>query len=213
MRPNQVAAWLSLARFHAYLEACDRDHDRALALYAWNSRVSAAFMEVLCHLEVLFRNAIDQQFPEVSADQSLSIIARDVWLCDPRLLTDESRERVNEAIQRLTIEKRQPTRGRVVASLSFGFWRALFSGRYEDLWRSHLRKAFPNGNGRRAQVNRLVTPILRFRNRIAHHEAIFSLDLGTRHHQQLELASLIDDDAERYIAALSRVDDLIQEKP
>lgn len=213
MRPDQVTAWLSDARFDAYLGASDGDHERAVAVYKWNAEISAAFMEVLYHLEVLLRNAIDRQFPEVPADRSLSICVADAWLCDPRLLTDESRERVNEAIQRLVLEQKKPTRGRVVASLSFGFWRALFSGRYEELWRSRLHGAFPNGNGRRAQVNRLATPILRFRNRIAHHEAIFSLDLDKQFGRQLELAQLIDEDARHYIQGLSRIDRLLQQKP
>ena len=131
----------------------------------------------------------------------------------PDLLTDESRERVNEAIQRLTVEGRPATRGRVIASLSFGFWRALFGGRYEDLWRSHLRGTFPNGNGRRRQVNRLDSSIGQFRNRVAHHEAIFSLDLEKKHREQLELAGLIDTEAGDYIAALSRVNKLLLERP
>jgi len=145
VRPDQVTAWLTDARFDAYLGASDGDHGRAVAVYNWNAEISAAFMEVLYHLEVLLRNAIDRQFPEVPADRSLSICVADAWLCDPRLLTDESRERVNEAIQRLVLEQKKPTRGRVVASLSFGFWRALFSGRYEELWRSRLHGAFPMG--------------------------------------------------------------------
>jgi hypothetical protein len=213
VRPDQVTAWISDARFHAFLEASGRDHDRAVALYNWNAEVSAAFLEVLYHLEILLRNAIDHQFPATASDASLSICVADVWLCDPDLITDESRERVNEAIQRLTIEDRPATRGRVIASLSFGFWRALFGGRYEDLWRSHLRGAFPNGNGRRRQVNSLVSSIGRFRNRVAHHEAIFSLDLKKKHGEQLELARLIDDEAGLYITALSRVDKLLRERP
>jgi hypothetical protein len=65
----------------------------------------------------------------------------------------------------------------VIASLSFGFWQALFSGVYEELWRTRLSGAFPHGNGKRRQIANLSGPILHFRNRIAHHEAIFSSDL------------------------------------
>lgn len=211
--PDQITAWISDARFRAFLEESEGDHDQAVALYRWNAKVSAAFLEVLFHLEVLLRNAIDRQFPTAPGDDLLSICRPEVWLCDPALLTHESRERVNEAIQRLTLERRLSTRGRVIASLSFGFWRALFSGRYEDLWRSHLRGAFPNGDGRRRQVNELVSSIGSFRNRIAHHEAIFSLDLAKRHHEQLELAALIDIEARSYVESLSRVGELLLTRP
>jgi len=213
MRPDQAEAWLSDVRFHAYSQACDGEHDRAVALYNWNAEASSAFMEILYHLEVLLRNAIDRQFPAGASDGCLSICIYDTWLCNPAILTEESRSRVNEGITRLTLEGKRPTRGRVIASMTFGFWGALFSGRYEDLWRSTLVKAFPNGDGRRRQINALATVIQRFRNRVAHHEAIFSLDLQKKLDQHLELVGIIDPEARTYIQSLSRVEKLLLEKP
>lgn len=185
----------------------------AVALYESNARISAAFLEILCHLEVLFRNAIDRQFAATDPAAPLSIVDPDVWLCDPTVLTPESRERVNEAIGRLLRERKRPSRDRVVASLSFGFWKALFTGVYEELWRTTLFRAFPHGNGKRREIANLTGPILHFRNRIAHHEAIFFSDLRARHRQILRLAGTIDPEAERYIAALSRVEPLLLEMP
>ncbi|HEX5929630.1 MAG TPA: hypothetical protein VFY48_09575 [Solirubrobacterales bacterium] len=213
MRPEQVDKWLSAPRFRAYSQACEGDHDRAVALYNWNAEVSAAFMEVLYHLEILLRNAIDRQFPQTDADHCLSICVPSVWLCDPDVLTDESRGKVNDGIARLSLEGKQPTRGRVIGSLTFGFWGALFSGRYEGLWRTRLLRAFPNGNGRRREINELATVIQRFRNRVAHHEAVFSIDLSRKLAQHLQLAGLIDTEAQTYIANLSRVEKLLLEKP
>jgi hypothetical protein len=213
MRPEQVHRWLSDARFLAYTQACNGDHGRAVSLYNWNAEISAAFLETLYHLEVLLRNAIDRRFPATGAVCCLSICVHDVWLCDPAILTEESRSKVNDGITRLTQERKQPTRGRVIASLTFGFWGALFSGRYEDLWRTTLVGAFPNGNGRRRQINELATVIQRFRNRVAHHEAIFSLDLHRKLEQHLQLAGIIDTEARTYIQSLSRVEKLLLEKP
>jgi hypothetical protein len=213
MRPDQIASWLGEPRFCAYLEETGGRHERAVALYNWNAEISAAFLEVIYHLEVLMRNAIDQQFPAGDPATPLSVLRPDVWLCDARVLTDESREKVNEAIGRLQRGNKRPTRGRVIASLSFGFWQSLFSGAYEDLWRASLSKAFPNGNGKRREIAGLSGAVLHFRNRIAHHEAIFSSDLGVRHQQILRLAGTIDLEAELYIAGLSRVDELLLEMP
>ena len=213
MRPEQVGSWLGDARFLAYAQACNGNHDRAVSLYNWNAEVSAAFLEILHHLEVLFRNAIDRRFPAAEADGRLSICVHDVWLCDPEILTEESRSKVNDGIARLTQEGKRPTRGHVIASLTFGFWGALFSGRYEELWRTTLAGAFPNGNGRRRQVNELATVIQRFRNRVAHHEAIFSLDLRKIFEQHLQLVGIIDAEARAYIRGLSRVEKLLLEKP
>jgi hypothetical protein len=213
MRPEQVGSWLGEARFRAYLEAGNGHHEKAVDLYNWNARVSAAFLEILCHLEVLFRNSIDRQFVATDPTTSLTILQPLPWLCDPALLTPESREKVNEAITRLQREHKPPTRDRVVASLSFGFWQALFSGVYEDLWRRTLSNAFPHGTGKRREVARLSGPVLHFRNRIAHHEAILHSDLRARHAQILRLAEIIDPEAAQYIDGLSRVETLLLEKP
>jgi Abi-like protein len=213
MRPEQVAKWLGDARFRAYLMAVDGHHKRAVDLYNWNAEISAAFLEVIYHLEVLMRNGIDQQFPDTDPTATLSIIVPDVWLCDSAILTEESREKVNEAITRLQRGGKRPTRGRVIASLSFGFWQALFSSVYEGLWRTVLSQAFPNGDGRRREIANLSGPILHFRNRIAHHEAIFSSDLERQHRRILELARIIDAEAEWHILDRSRVGKLLCEKP
>jgi Abi-like protein len=213
VRPDQIAAWISESRFRSYLEASGGDHDRAVALYKWNAEISAAFLEILCHLEVLFRNSIDRQFPDSDPTAALSILRADCWLSDPELLTLDSREKVNDAIARLDRIEKRPTRDQVIASLSFGFWQALFAGAYEDLWRTTLASRFPNGNGRRRQIAGLSGHLLHFRNRIAHHEAIFSGSLGIRHDEILELAGLIDADADAYIGALSRVRPLLLQRP
>lgn len=213
MRPDQVAKWLSEPRFRAYLAFCGGDHRRAVALYNWNAEISAAFLEVIYHLEVLMRNAIDHQFPESDPIAPLSILTPNVWLCDPATLTEEGRERVNDAIKRLQREGRRPTRGRVISSLTFGFWQALFSGVYEDLWRATLWKAFPYGTGKRREIANLAGPILHFRNRIAHHESIFSSNLNEHHTRILKLAGIIDAEAEEYIASVSRVEKLLLEMP
>jgi hypothetical protein len=213
IRPDQVRGWISEPRFRAYLRACDEEHERAAALYSWNAAISAAFLEVIYHLEVLMRNAIDQQFPATDPEAAVSILASSVWLCDPEILTDEGRERVNDAIKRLQREGRRPTRARVVSSLTFGFWQALFSGVYEDLWRARLSRAFPKGSGKRREIANLAGPILHFRNRVAHHESVFSSDLVGHHDRILKLAGIIDPEAKRYIAAQSRVCELLLAKP
>ena len=88
------------------------------------------------------------------------------------MLSEESRKRVVETIARITRDGKKPTRGRVVAGLSFGFWRALFDKRYDRLWVSHLHRAFPAGSGDRAEVAALMSNLVPFRNRLAHHETI-----------------------------------------
>jgi hypothetical protein len=52
MRPDQIAKWLGEPRFRAYLEAANGEHRKAVSLYNWNAEISAAFLEVIYHLEV-----------------------------------------------------------------------------------------------------------------------------------------------------------------
>jgi hypothetical protein len=67
-----------------------------------------------------------------------------------------------------------------VADLSSGFWVSLLSGSYDVpfLWRSNLRRIFPNDPTlQRAEAWKACDGLLDLRNRIAHHEPILHLPL------------------------------------
>ncbi|MGN6373318.1 MAG: hypothetical protein ACTHM1_10060 [Solirubrobacteraceae bacterium] len=209
MKPPQAAEWVTYPRFAPYLSAAGDDHALAVALYVWNAQISAATLETLHHVEVLLRNAIDAQFqPQDHASPALQ-----TWLGDADILTAESGQRVAETIERITAEHKTPTRGRVVAGLPFGFWRALFDRRYEQLWVARLHKAFPNGSGERRQVSKLLSRLVPFRNRLAHHETIIGKSIERYHSEMLALAGLIDPDARAWIERVSRVERTLRERP
>lgn len=205
----QATQWITDGRFAPYLQAASGDHDAAVELYVWNARISAAIFEVLHHVEVLVRNAIDSQFRPVEATAP----ADTTWLCDPNILNEASRLRVGEAIERITRQHKNPTRGRVVATLSFGFWRALFDRKYDKLWVSHLHRAFPNGSGNRADVATVMATLVPFRNRLAHHETIIGRPMTNHYDEMLTLAEMIDSAAREWIESVSRVDTVLQECP
>lgn len=209
MRPDQASRWLTDARFAPYLRICSGDHERAVALYVWNAQISAVMMETLHHVEVLLRNAIDAQFTPVNG----SARPRDTWLEDPAILNSSSRDRVHETIGRISREGKAPTRGRVVAGLSFGSWRALFDKKYTGLWVSHLYQAFPGGSGDRAQIAAVMSNLVPFRNRIAHHETIVARPIQRHHDEMLELAGYIDADAAAWITSVSRFDTVLASRP
>jgi hypothetical protein len=196
-------------RFAPYLEEAGGDHDAAAALYVWNARVSAAMFETLHHVEVLLRNAVDARFVPVDAGAA----PKDTWLEDATILNDAARQRVYDTIKRISRERKAPTRGRVVAGLSFGFWRALFDKKYDRLWVSHLHHAFPAGSGERAEVARLMSNLVPFRNRLAHHETIIRRPIIRHYEEMLRLAALVDPEARDWIAAVSRVNDVLSDRP
>lgn len=55
---------LSEPRMAPYLRITGNNQHDALSLYEWSTRTSAAAFEVIGHLEVLFRNALDRQLRE-----------------------------------------------------------------------------------------------------------------------------------------------------
>lgn len=191
------------------MEAAEDDIAQAAALYDWNICVSAVFFEVISYTEVLLRNAIDAQFLPVQHDQP----ARDSWLCDDRVLTPKSLEKVFETISAIEGRRKEPTRARVVADLSFGFWRALLDRRYNQLWIERLHRAFPNGTGSRKEVAGLMSRLNPFRNRLAHHEPIINASIEKRHTELLKLAHLIDPEAANWIASRSSVPEILAWRP
>lgn len=65
------------------------------------------------------------------------------------------------------------TEGSVVAELTFYFWKKLFGGDYEQaLWRTTLKRIFPNKRLKRAQIAENLEAIYQTRNRLAHHEPV-----------------------------------------
>lgn len=155
------------------------------------------------------RNAIDARFELVVASAAVGR----TWLCDPAILSEASRRRVEETITRIRRERKEPTRGRIVAGLGFGFWRALFDKKYARLWVSHLHHAFPAGSGDRAEVAALMSKLVPFRNRLAHHETIIRKPLDIYYEDMLALAGLIDSDAPARIDSVSRVRAVFDDRP
>lgn len=84
------------------------------------------------------------------------------------------------------------TPGGIVAELSFGFWVSLLAGRYDaTLWRRALHSAFRETGGPmiRKKVHGRFNAMRRFRNRIAHHEPIFLVNLPNYHAEIIEATS------------------------
>ena len=58
---DELEASFSPERLRTYLRAAKGDRKRALQLYTWNTKISAAFYGPLQGLEIALRNAIHQQ--------------------------------------------------------------------------------------------------------------------------------------------------------
>lgn len=68
----------------------------------------------------------------------------------------------------------KPSHGQVISQTTFSFWKRLYSGEYDrTLWKTSLKKAFPNKTLRRSDVSRALETIYATRNRVAHHEPVY----------------------------------------
>lgn len=185
--PHQIAALrkaLSEPRFATYLAKGGNDERYALALYLYNVRIARAFLFPLGVVEVTLRNAIDERL--------VAIHGRD-WHRDTffrqSVLTTESLAALDKAITR---SGPNPSRGQVIAELTFDFWSNLLRPEYSDFWRTNLNIVFPNiprGMSRR-EVQGMVRTINTFRNRVAHHEPVLDLNITDIHAKIVDLVSL-----------------------
>lgn len=107
--------------------------------------------------------------------------------------------------------------GKVIAELSFGFWRYLVAKRYQPTAWSRCRGRSPYTRPDRARLTWTWTiecnAIHVLRNRIAHREPIFRRDLDHDHTDMLTLAGWISAEARGWIEGLSRVPDLLAQRP
>jgi hypothetical protein len=159
---------MSAPRFGTYLEAA-KTETRALQLYTWSTAVAAAFYGPLQTLEVTLRNSIDRT---MAASHGAH------WFDDTTLLRPAEQHMVGDATQQLYDLGKQPTAGRVVAELSYGFWVGLFANGYDTtLWRTDLHRIFTPRMKQRRGLHDALDRLRTLRNRIAHHEPIFQRNL------------------------------------
>jgi hypothetical protein len=209
--PNYVVIEqrLSGARIAPYRRLAGAALPGALKLYAWNGELAAAWWTVISDVEILIRNAMNDQL--VSWAKAKYGDPR--WYLDHGgVLSFEAREAIQSARRRATRDGRPEAMGQVVTGLSFGFWRFLLTARYErSLWIPALRKSFPGliGRGMRAEVHQGMFALHELRNRIAHHEPIHNRPLEDLHGVALRVAAWVCRDTATWIQVRSRVPELL----
>lgn len=211
MSDADLIAAFSPERMSTYLAATGGDTARTVALSDWNLDVSTGLFATLAVAEVVLRN---------SAHDRLS-----AW-CQQRHGHARWFDELHHTIQGdkdLATAKRRaasaaaPSAGKVVAELSFGFWRYLFTRHYRAMAWSILQAAFPH-HPRHPRVplapigGRLGT-VGRICNRIAHHEPLLTEDLAAVHRQMIELIEWISPAAAAWTAARDQVTATIARRP
>ncbi|MDE1674714.1 hypothetical protein [Nocardia gipuzkoensis] len=164
----EVSRYLSTPRLTPYLNEANGDLEFALALYHWNMQLASAFQEVLGTVEIVVRNAIDEQLKvwnlSRGADRN-GVPYTDEWALRPAtplagLLRNALANATDYAHKAKT--NREPGHARknapvchddVLSQLSFSVWKKLLppadpanAGR-RNLWNNALVHAFPRASG------------------------------------------------------------------
>lgn len=205
---------LTSERLGSYLAAAEGDLERAFHLYEWNMRASAGVLTTTGMVEVLVRNALDGQLQSWARSRHPGRSWFDAAPLDQQGRSDvaKARERASRRGRALEVH------GKVVAELSLGFWRYLVASRYfTSLWIPATHAAFPRGDRdlrrRRVDTEAHLQRLLFVRNRAAHHEPIHRRDLARDLTVAVELSGWICPDAAAWVAAMSPIRGVVQERP
>ncbi|MCQ4612468.1 Abi family protein [Corynebacterium sp. CCUG 51687] len=206
LTPAPLAQWFSSARMSRYV-----DHPAPEALYLWNTHLTKTYLADIEHLEVLLRNCIHY---------ALSRRYGDRWFDDTRIpFNDAAKKNIRKAKKRVGREDAPP--GKIIAELTFDFWRFLLSSHYQAVVWPQVRKALKTTPESRRQFEDLVVIVYKMRNRCSHHESIVHQHDRAREVAYLnsidnaiqKVACFIDPDAAEWIKQNSRVPALRTQRP
>jgi hypothetical protein len=168
---SEIEKTISEQRVGRYLREAKGDKNRALRLYVWNARICEAFYLPGQLVEVAIRNRLHETLTQKygnnwNANQSFFSPLPD------RLKTQLQNSR-HEAARDHGVAH---TINHVISGLSLGFWCHLLTARFEPiLWSAGMQSAFPNipAQVTRQEVYNKIDQFRTWRNRIAHHGAVF----------------------------------------
>ncbi len=175
---NAIIETISKPRLSKYLAEAQGNVDHALQLYRWNAQLSQALYLSLQGWEISLRNKLNG-FLIYKYDSDWPYNTKAV-----RNLTKKDSVRLEEVIRRQSDHRAitKPNTNHIVADLSAGFWVSQLGKSYDIPygWRSNLKwRVFVNEqNLTRGDAAEICDDLLELRNRIAHHEPIFHLDLA-----------------------------------
>jgi hypothetical protein len=212
MQEDELERLITAERLRSYTERTGSTTG-ALQLYEWNMRASASVMELTGVVEVVARNALDQELRAWTADRT-GAPWFDVAPLDARGRADLAKARARASRD----GRRDEVHGRVIAELGFGFWRYLVESRYlTALWTPALHRAFPQGPAdfltRQREVRGRLQQLHFVRNRAAHHEPIHARDLQRDHDYALELLGWISPHAAVWAAETTSLRAVLRARP
>ena len=183
----RLLATVPIERLSRYKELADLHSVDVYKFYRWNQLICLSLFDDISVVEVAMRSAMSR---ELVATFGIN------WFENETILDSQALKSIEAILERAkkTITDPQVLHGKLVASLTLGFWVKLL-GRgdrlvvyskitkkqisstkrvYDDLlWKPALRNAFPHAKSLgRATVESLARDMQFARNRVAHHEHV-----------------------------------------
>ncbi|WP_126420105.1 Abi family protein [Asticcacaulis excentricus] len=206
-----VERFLQTERLSRYYAASKGNKTKAFAHYIWNCDLSQYFYIPLHFAEIGSRNAIN-----------LALIANlgPLWfsnsnfvaMLDPRFSTE-----LGKAIQDETKQHGASlTAHHIVSALTFGFWEHLLTKRFDRLlWNKGIALYFPGAPAAlsREDLRTSIEGVRRWRNRIAHHRAIFDKSPSRKYQQVVELIMWACPTTCAWVKSVTPVHTIINQRP
>lgn len=225
--PDQwIDSWLGPSRFQRYVTECAGDRAKALELYEWNVAFGQALMHDIAHVEVALRNSYDRAISARWAPATHWLLHAESPAVMPIWRTKSvkgikrgsdvnflNRQAVDKAIARCGYGRATP--GKVLAELTFGFWRQFTTNAMEkSVWVPYLHTAFPAGT-RRHDVDAQIEAVNKLRNRIAHHEPLITstMDPALVHSGMMDCLLRVQPEVHAHVTATSKVDEVLALRP
>lgn len=185
----------------------------ALNLYAWNADVSGALLIPLHICEVAIRNAVAEAIEQVYGNKWAWSSGFERSLPNPTRGFSPKKDLIN-------VRSNQQTIGKVIPELKFAFWQSIFTSRHDQrFWTPYLASLFPNMDAsksiqeRRKLIYDELEQIRQLRNRIAHHEPIFTRNLNDDYQKILALIGYRCAVTVKWLDEHQRAVEIISKKP
>lgn len=198
-------------RLARYMPAAGHEKAVAFKYYIWNCSISQEFYISLHFSEILCRNAINK---------ALIFRLGENWFEDRTFRGLLSTRFLSELDQAIKDEQAQhgPSMNahHIVSALTFGFWEHLTTKRFKRLlWPRGITHNFPNApiGKNHLDLRELIESVRRWRNRIAHHQAIFDKGPMRKHQDVLDLINWTCQTTGAWVTANSQVPKIISARP
>jgi len=172
---------LSAVRIRTYETAVGTLNDAglsALNLYLWNAQISGALLVPLHLCEVVIRNAVADALEHKYGNCWPWSSGFETSLPSPATGYSPRQDLINARRHAHAVDK-------IIPELKFAFWQNMFTSRHDHrLWKTHLSRIMPGLNvtkpinDLRKMIYDALEDVRRLRNRIAHHEPVFSRNLA-----------------------------------